>query len=238
MKQITNFFAVILFVTIAILVAGCGKEEKESEYINYKPEDKANYNTDDWVDLGLPSGLLWATRNVGASSPEDYGDFFAWGETTSKSIYGWSTYQYSSDYNKLTKYCTNSEHGYNGFIDNLTTLTYDDDAATAHYGGRTPTKSEWVELLNNTTSQWTSINGLNGRIFIGSNGKTLFLPAAGYRSYYETIGVGDCGFYWSSSLDDGYLSYAGGLYFSLEGVIYGSGERCDGSTVRAVMDVQ
>ena len=78
----------------------------------------------DYVDLGLPSGLLWATCNVGANAPEEYGDYFAWGETQPKDIYNWSTYQYcmGSD-NTLTKYCTRSDYGYNGFTDNLTHLT-------------------------------------------------------------------------------------------------------------------
>ena len=108
----------------------------------------------EYVDLGLPSGLLWATCNVGATSPEDYGDYFAWGETQPKDTYEWSTYQYcNGSYNTLTKYCSNSSYGYNGFTDNLTTLLPEDDAATANWGGnwRMPTKEEFQELYNNTT---------------------------------------------------------------------------------------
>ncbi len=155
---------------------------------------------DDWVDLGLPSGLLWATRNVGATSPEDYGDYFAWGETTPKSVYSGITYIYSRDYDQLTKYCNNSDYGYNGFTDNLTILQPGDDAATANYGGRTPTKEEWEELINNTTVTWTTQNGVNGRLFTGTNGNSLFLPAAGFREYFSLDDAGSYGYYWSSSL--------------------------------------
>ena len=106
----------------------------------------------EYVDLGLPSGLLWAACNVGADSPEDYGDYFAWAETTTKSVYNWSTYQYCmGTATTLTKYCSNAGYGYNGYTDNLTTLQTGDDAATAQWGSgwRMPTKEEWQELLAN-----------------------------------------------------------------------------------------
>ena len=135
-----------------------------------------------YVDLGLPSGLLWAACNVGANAPEEYGDYFAWGETQPKDVYNWSTYQYCmGSNNTLTKYCTDPNYGYNGFTDNLTILLPEDDAATANWGNgwRMPTKEEWQELLDNTTVTWTQQNGVNGRLFTGSNGNSLFLPAAG-----------------------------------------------------------
>lgn len=122
----------------------------------------ANFNSNgggggshDYVDLGLPSGLLWATCNVGADNPEDYGDYFAWAETEPKSVYNWSTYKYCDGgyYYKLTKYCTRSDFGNNGFTDNLTVLLPEDDAATANWGNgwRMPTENEWRELIDNTT---------------------------------------------------------------------------------------
>ncbi|MBP5540014.1 MAG: hypothetical protein J6X88_00015 [Bacteroidales bacterium] len=162
------------------------------------PDDPDNpYDPADWVDLGLPSGLLWATRNVGASSPTDYGNYYAWGETSSKSVYNWYSYRYCV-YNgntgelRLTKYCNE---------DGLTTLQPGDDAATANYGGRTPTDDEWYELISNTTSRWMTINGVNGRFFTGSNGNSIFLPAAGARLddslYFDGFSVE----YWSSCLD-------------------------------------
>ena len=161
-------------------------------------------SSDDWVDLGLPSGLLWATRNVGATSPEDYGDYFAWGEIQTKEVYDWSTYIYcNGDYDQLTKYCNHSDYGYNGFTDNLTILQPGDDAATANYGGRTPTKEEWKELINNTTATVTTQNGVNGRRFTGPNGNSLFLPAAGYRWDRTLRYAGSKGAYWMSSLYTG-----------------------------------
>ena len=160
-------------------------------------------NDHEYVDLGLPSGLLWATCNVGADNPEDYGDYFAWGETQPKDIYNWSTYQHCmGDNDMLTKYCSNSSYGYNGFTDNLTTLLPGDDAATANWGSgwRMPTKEEWQELYNNTTDTWTTQNGVNGHLFTASNGNSLFLPATGCRYYGTLFYGGSCGFYWSSSL--------------------------------------
>ncbi len=193
----------------------------------------------DWVDLGLPSGLLWATRNVGATSPEDYGDYFAWGETQPKEVYDWSTYIYSNGaVDQLTKYCNNSDFGYNGFTDNLTILQPGDDAATANYGGRTPTKEEWQELLDNTTATWTTQNGVNGELFTGTNGNSLFLPAASYRWGSTFYHGGSHGGYWSSSLSIT-ITWSARLFF-----FDPSNQRVDGSsryygyTVRAVRSAE
>lgn len=179
----------------------------------------------DWVDLGLPSGLLWATRNVGAASPTDYGDYFAWGETSPKSVYTEDTYRYyNSDY-VLTKY--------NG-SDGLTILQPGDDAATANYGGRTPTREEWAELMNNTSSQWVTVNGVIGRCFTGTNGRSLFLPAAGDRNGSELYGAGSLGYYWSSSRNESYPGDAWYFYFGSDYQSMGSGSRGHGLSVRAV----
>ena len=194
--------------------------------------------THEYVDLGLPSGLLWATCNVGADSPEDYGDYFAWGETQPKSTYNWSTYQYCNDYyNTLTKYCNNSGYGYNGFTDNLTTLLPEDDAATANWGDgwRMPTNEEWQELYNNTTVTWTQQNGVNGRLFTAANGNSLFLPAAGYRGGVSLNGAGTLDYCWSSSLYTDSPNYAWYFYFSSD--LYDMhyyGGRCVGQSVRPV----
>ena len=169
-----------------------------------------------YVDLGLPSGLLWATCNVGATTPEGYGDYFAWGETTPKSTYNWSTYQHCmGSYNTLTKYCPNSNYGYNGFTDNLTTLLPEDDAATANWGGnwRIPTMADFEELYNNTTVTWTTQNGVNGRLFTASNGYSLFLPAAGYRKESGLHNVGSDGNCWMSVLRTDSPDYAWRFYF-------------------------
>ena len=192
-----------------------------------------------YVDLGLPSGLLWATCNVGANAPEEYGDYFAWGETQPKDIYNWSTYQYcNGSGGTLTKYCNNSSYGYNGFTDNLTTLLPEDDAATANWGSdwRMPTLEEWNELYNNTTNTWTTQNGVNGRLFTASNGNSLFLPAAGYRWDGELYFAGSLGFCWSSSLSPDCPNDAWYLYFNsgYTGVDYGS--RGYGFSVRPVLE--
>lgn len=156
-----------------------------------------------YVDLGLPSGTLWAICNVGATSPEDYGDYYAWGEIQPKDYYNWSPYQYcNGSPNTLIKYCNRSSYGYNGFTDNLTTLQPEDDAATTNWGAgwRMPTREEWIELYNNTTVTWTTQNGVKGRLFTANNGNTLFLPAAGHRWDDELHYAGIHGYYWSSSL--------------------------------------
>ena len=137
-----------------------------------------------FVDLGLPSGLLWATCNVGASSPEDSGDYFAWGETTPKEMYSLENYKYSNSEDELlTKYCDNSQYGHDGFVDNLSILEASDDAATANWGSgwHMPSVSEFEELMDNCTLTWTTQNGASGYLFTGSNGNSIFLPAAGYR---------------------------------------------------------
>ena len=189
-----------------------------------------------YVDLGLPSGTLWATCNVGADSPEGYGDYFAWGETQPKVTYYWTNYQYcNGNNNTLTKYCNNSSFGYNGFTDNLTILEPGDDAATANWGSswRMPTEEEWHELYNNTTNIWTTQNGVDGRLFTAANGNTLFLPAAGYRSGASlSSSVGD---YWSSSLYLDNPTRAWELNFSLDSCSLSSyGHRKLGLSVRAV----
>ena len=192
----------------------------------------------DFVDLGLPSGTLWATCNVGANSPEEYGDYFAWGETTTKTTYNWSTYLYcNGSYRTMTKYCSNSNYGYNGFIDNLTTLEATDDAATVNWGyaWRTPTKDEFDELNNNCTVTWITQNGINGRLFTSNiNGNSIFLPAAGIRDGSGFNHVGIRGQYWSSSLDTNYQDNVMFLHLHSGNYVVESGHRYYGRSVRPV----
>ena len=191
-----------------------------------------------YVDLGLPSGTLWATCNVGANAPEEYGDYFAWGETQSKDTYNWSTYQYcNGSNNTFTKYCNNSSYGYNGFTDNLTTLLPEDDAATANWGGnwRMPTQSEWQELIDNTTVTRTYLYGVFGRLFTASNGNSLFLPAAGCYDDNGLNWVGNYSYYWSSSLStDIFTGSAWRFYLSYNYYYMDVSARCYGYSVRAV----
>jgi len=192
----------------------------------------------DVVDLGLPSGTLWADRNVGAKLPEDYGDYFAWGETTTKTKYDWSTYKYANgDYKKLTKYCTKSDYGNNGYTDSRTTLERSDDAATANWGSDwcMPTQAQFQVLLDNCTNEWTTNyqgKDVAGRIFKSKkNGNTIFFPAAGFRNDSHLGDDGSYGTYWSSSLLESSPWY---LWFISSRVDWDNGGRYVGRTVRAV----
>ena len=194
----------------------------------------------DWVDLGLPSGTIWATRNVGANSPEDYGNYFAWGETEPKDYYSMDTYKwfrsdnYSPYYSGYTKYCTDSYLGYNGFTDGKTELDPSDDAACAHYpGGRMPSLEQIQELANSCTWQWTQRNGVNGQLGTGPNGNTIFLPAAGDRWVGSLYFAGTGGYYWSRTFYPDGSDFAYGLFFD-SGDVYRYDFRYYGHTVRAV----
>lgn len=180
----------------------------------------------DYVDLGL--SVKWATCNVGAYSPEEYGVYFAWGETTPKTYYYWDSYKWCNGSNEMTKYCTGS---YYGTIDNKTVLDPEDDAAAVNMGGswRMPTKAEMQELIDECTWTWTTLNGVNGYNVKGPNGNSIFLPATGYSNY-----AGSCGYYWSSSLgtDDSGNAYF--LYFDSDDVNWDINSRCCGQSVRGV----
>jgi hypothetical protein len=194
-------------------------EEKKDTQKQQPVEEKKD--THAYVDLGLPSGTLWATTNVGANAPEDPGYYFAWGETTTKSKYDWSTYKYANGaYNKLTKYCNQSGYGNNGYTDSRTVLESTDDAATANWGSDwcMPTQAQFQELKDKCTWTWTTKNGKNGYEVKGPNGNTVFLPAAGYR-YGTSLGdVGSNGYYWSASLrTDG--PYLGRFLFFNSGAV-------------------
>lgn len=149
--------------------------------------------------------LFWAEHNLGASSPEEYGDYYSWGETETKSNYSWSTYKWGASFTTLTKYNTMSSKG---TVDNKTELDSEDDVAHVKLGGkwRIPTDAEWAELRKLCTWTWTSNyngTGVTGRIVTGPNGKSIFLPAAGYQTDTDLDSAGTYGEYWSSSLDTG-----------------------------------
>lgn len=181
-----------------------------------------------FVDLGLPSGLLWAETNVGASTPYADGDYYAWGETQTKSDYSWSTYKWGS---KLTKY--NSSDG-------KTTLEASDDVATVKWGKecRMPSRAEFQELYNKCDWTWKSnYNGASGYLVKGPNKQTIFLPASGYRNNGGLALHGSCGCYWSSSLYASSTDYACYLYFYSDFInpsydFY----RCNGRSVRPVAE--
>ena len=213
-----------------------------------EPELTSTTSTHQFVDLGLPSGTLWATTNVGADNPWDSGDYFAWGETKPKSTYSWDNYTYcrDGDYFKLTKYCIQSEDGYKGFTDNKSILDPSDDAATANWGSewRMPTVAERDELIKNCYWVWSNYKGHNGYFVykvmkesdkgvIINDGKTadaayspdkvaqhIFLPATGVFFEDELLGtIGNFGDYWLSSLYGGRCGFAEFITFQNRGTV-------------------
>ena len=227
---------VFLLLAIALpFVFNSGKDDKDEPF----PDNH------EYVDLGLPSGTLWATCNIGADSPEESGDYFAWGETTPKDYYQWNSYKWhSSDNNNrfeaLTKYWVGEDYG---TPDGKRELDPEDDAATVNWGPgwRMPTLGQLQELVSECEWQWVEQKGVYGRLLTGPNGKTLFLPAAGG---YSTIpfNEGVCCYYWSRTLcspdqlileaADSHEAYILFANSRRKEVWYDS--RYDGLTVRAV----
>ena len=225
------------------------KEEEKNE-----PETPAiDYNGHAYVDLGLPSGLKWATCNVGSSKPEEYGNYYAWGEVEPKEVYDWSTYKFMdssvNDWNGVNKYTvadSRNEYGdvvwydnSGNFIgDNKTVLEKEDDAAFVNMGGswRMPTKAEQDELRTECSWTWTTLNGVNGYNVEGPNGNSIFLPAAGCRSDGDLGSAGSGGFYWSSSL---YAYLSGSAYcldLDSDDVSWDGYDRYYGQSVRGVIE--
>lgn len=198
------------------------------------------------VDLGLPSGIKWANMNVGANAPEEYGDYFAWGETEPKSEYSYTTYKYSTngDLTGISKYscpdgATNGIWYESGtFIgDDISTLESEDDAASVIWGARwrMPTIDEWTELAQQCTWIWTTQNGINGYRITADNGNSIFLPAAGWRSNAELDSVGSLGHYWASSRHENGTPYAWYVDFDMGSVNWlNNGRRMFGHSVRPV----
>lgn len=186
------------------------------------------------IDLGL--SVLWADRNLGASSPDDYGDYFAWGETSSKTIYGMRFYKYRDDDFYYTKYCNDSFYGR---VDNRTQLQTNDDAAHIIWGGswRMPTRRELEDLI--ACCEWAVIkqDGIPCCRITGKNGQSIILPIAGFKDDEGLQLKNEWGYYWSSTLNSSdcqpwYLSCGGG------GDVgdLGTYERDKGLTIRPVMD--
>ena len=188
----------------------------------------------EYVDLGLPSGTLWATCNIGASKPEEYGDYFAWGETEPRETYSWNTYKWcNGSNNTITKYCTDSSFG---MLDNKAELDPADDAAYVNWGPswRMPTREQLIELGANCTWKRSQRNGVDGHLVTGPNGSSLFFPAAGYRYSSTLSGESTDGCVWSRTLSYGLPNSAYYLYFGTENVTMDDLFRYNGLTVRAV----
>lgn len=193
-------------------------------------------DTPDAVDLGLPSGLKWASFNLGASLPEEYGNYYAWGETEPKDEYSWETYMWCKGTRRtLTKYNPDS---YYGAVDNKTVLEALNDVAHVKLGDRwrLPTDAEWMELQTYCRWTWTRLNGIIGGMVTGRNGNSIFLPATGYRAGANLINVDSAGFYWSSSLSTNrpYESYW--IMFASDFNGRSDHERNDGVTIRPVTE--
>ena len=172
------------------------------------------------IDLGLPSGTKWACCNVGASSPEQYGDYYAWGENYTKNYYEAQTYQYWHDYGPPMVI---------GF--DIAGTQY--DVATEKWGKpwRLPTSEQCKELMNETTSKWTSRYGVNGRVFTGGNGNSVFLPSAG-RYVQDHVSNENVGGYWTSTTEDPYNANL--FEISISGVYIASSACCFGNSIRPV----
>ncbi len=202
-----------------------------------KPQTKVSdpdgeINGHGYVDLGLPSGTKWATCNVGANNPSDYGNYYAWGETRPKSNYDWSNcfdcLDNSGNRWDFYKIGGNTQISpYSGH-----------DTARENWGGtwRMPTETELEELINKCTWRWTSINGKKGYEVTGPNKKSIFLPAAGCKYGTELRNVGKNGYYWFGTLSS-YYSYCA-RYLSFDGSYrntYNYYRRC-GLSVRPVTE--
>ena len=217
MKKLFLFLFLVLGTGFVSSCGSDGDDEKTKEI--GKEDSKKNLgggiyiiNEHKFVDLGLPSGLLWAETNIGAETAADHGNYYAWGETTTKSDYDWDTYKYGTSEFDITKY---------NKTDSMTVLENADDAACVNWGSycRMPTYTEFRELLNsdNCTWTWTSMknsssSSINGyKVTSKKNGNSIFLPASGYRRGDDLGYHGSCGYYWSSTLYASDVYYAYGL---------------------------
>ena len=198
---------------------------------------KINNNGFEYVDLGLPSGTLWATMNVGASKASDAGLYFQWGDTSGYTAdqvgkdkqFTWNDYKFSinGSSSNFSKYNTAGE-----------TLDLEDDAAHTNMGGswHMPTPEQCQELIDNTTSEWTTQDGVNGRLFTSkNNGKSIFIPAAGNAWDGSLYSSGDRGYVWSSMLSADNVGGGQRLSFYSHGVLLGYNNRNNGVAVRGVL---
>ena len=179
-------------------------------------------NSDDvsgiYIDLGLPSGTLWAQCNLGAKRPEQYGTYYSWGETATKDLFSWDTYSIGNE------------------LDSLAYLDASHDAAVANWGGnwRMPSREDFEELNASCTREWTTRNNVKGYLLTGSNGNSIFLPAAGGRGENNIYEGGSCGFYWLNSAYADDTEFAWGFILDEESFYETSYYRMYGQTIRPV----
>ena len=223
-------------ITLTFVFISCGDDD------DIDKDEPVTYVEHDYVDLGLPSGTLWATCNVGASVPEEYGDYFAWGETKPKKVYNWSTYKWCTPgtdnwFDKLKKYNTLSEIG---TVDDKYELDPGDDAAYVIWGPswRMPTKAQFDELYWRCSKHWTTLNGVDGMLVTGPNNNTIFLPATGYRYDDMLKDDGFSGYYWSRMIYTNVPWYGCSKSFDMEKWSWENYTRDCGFAVRAVRTSQ
>lgn len=212
-----------------------------------------NHPVPEAIDLGLPSGLKWASFNLGATKPEEYGDYYAWGETEpyysslnprtwkegKEAGYDVTSYKWCMGTQEtMTKYCPIVSYGYNGYTDDKTVLDLEDDAANVMLGGkwRLPTDAEFTELRENCTWEWTSMNDINGQKVTGPNGNSIFLPATGFWNGMLRYYMGSYGVYWSSTLKSDNPSTAWRIDFGSSSVNRYYDKRYLGRSIRPVCD--
>lgn len=228
-------------------VSGWMNIPTESNHYGWAMSKTFVQNGHQYVDLGLPSGTLWATCNVGANSPEEFGDYFAWGETegylSGKRDFSDNNYKYGTKDRLFTKYCDDPYLGYNGFVDNKTELDLMDDAAFTNWGAgwRTPSMTQFEELISNCNVSFSKQKGTDGYKILGKNGQYIFLPKTGnywydlffpwdYADYYDIV------FYWTRN-----YKFTNALYLCLHKNEWGditssSVWRCSGLPIRAVYE--
>lgn len=185
----------ILFTLLAFVDLFCFAQDIEPSDSNIPDGSIGGY---DYIDLGLPSGTLWAVYNIGANSPYEYGDYFGWGEVTPKSSYTWENYSFAVS----SVYDPNKGDSYDleDIGDNICGTEYD---AARHIWGhawRLPNERERNELFKYCWHKWTTENGINGTRIYGRNGRSIFLPAAGYQFYTDYPFYNIWGYYWTGEL--------------------------------------
>ena len=213
-------FLFCLLVVFSSLFVSCGNKKSDTT-VSSSNNRICTTNGHEYVDLGLPSGLKWATCNVGASSPEDYGDYYAWGETATKSDYSPSN---STTYGKQMSSIAGNP-------------TWDVPCNKWGSPWRLPTEAEFQELIDNCTWEWTTQNGIKGyKVTSKKNGNSIFLPAAGWRYGASSYGQGSVGIYWSATPHESYADYAYYLLFGEGGRFTDRFDRYCGCSVRPVSE--
>lgn len=236
-KYLWSLLAVVMAATMGVGFSSCGDDDEDdnsnpsSSEFPYAANSYRSYtkcpddNHPHMIDLGLPSGTLWACCNVRADKPEAYGGYYAWGETETKSMYNRDSYVYCDSRSGICYYLGSDIAG----------TQY--DVAHVKWGGSwvMPSHTQQKELLNNCTTQWTKKKGVNGRNFTGPNGGSIFLPAAGGRTEHDLVYVGSYGYCWSSTHYPQHLYGAYRLYFKSDSAYWNSWDHRDiGYAVRPV----